>query len=102
MEDSTTSSKPFRVRLLISGLVQGVGYRYSTVRQAQKYGIKGWVRNLDDGRVEAWLEGDRAAVDRVVQWCHQGPPGAKVREVRLIDESLSSQPIMTTFEVRRD
>lgn len=101
MEDSVTPLKPSRVRILVSGLVQGVGYRYSTLQQAQKCGIKGWVRNLDDGRVEAWLEGDRAEVDRVVQWCHQGPTGARVREVRLIDESLSPEPRMTTFKIRR-
>jgi acylphosphatase len=68
-------------RVWISGKVQGVGYRYSTVMQAQKSGVTGWVRNLPDGRVEAVFEGDREAVDAMIKWCDRGSPAAVVRDV---------------------
>lgn len=70
-----------RVRVLISGIVQGVGYRYYTVLQAQKLGICGWVRNLSDGRVEAVFEGDRQTVETMVEWCDRGSLGAVVQKV---------------------
>lgn len=69
------------VHVFISGKVQGVGYRQSTVQTAQRLGIKGWVRNLLDGRVEAVFEGDKSAVEQIVKWCHQGPRSAVVEDV---------------------
>lgn len=76
-----------RAHVVISGRVQGVSFRYSTYHVARQQGIRGWVRNLRDGRVEAELEGDEAAVGRVVAWCRHGPPGAYVDaiEVRWIE-----------------
>jgi acylphosphatase len=68
--------------VLISGLVQGVGYRFSTRQQARKLNLKGWVRNLADSRVEAVFEGEPSAVEQMIKWCHQGPPGAIVEEVQ--------------------
>jgi acylphosphatase len=70
----------------ISGRVQGVFFRHNTQQQAMWRGLRGWVRNLQDGRVEALFQGDRARVEEMVQWCHQGPPGAWVREVEVIWE----------------
>jgi acylphosphatase len=67
-----------RVRVLISGRVQGVGFRYATRREAQRLGLRGWVRNLPDGRVEVVAEGEQAVVDQLVAWCRRGPPGAFV------------------------
>ncbi len=67
-----------RVHLLIAGRVQGVFYRASTREKAVELGLKGWVRNLPDGRVEAVAEGDPAVVEKLVEWCRQGPPGARV------------------------
>ncbi|MBO0349096.1 acylphosphatase [Phormidium pseudopriestleyi FRX01] len=67
--------------VLISGIVQGVGYRFSTVHQAQKLGVSGWVRNLTDGRVEAIFEGNPEILDRMIAWCHQGPSSAQVTDV---------------------
>ncbi len=77
-----------RARVWVSGKVQGVGYRYSTIVQAQNLGVKGWVRNLPDGRVEAVFEGDREAVEAMVQWCDRGSPAAVVRDVVVEYEEL--------------
>lgn len=70
-----------RVHLLIAGLVQGVFYRASTEATARELGLAGWVRNLPDGRVEVLAEGPREALERLVAWCHQGPPHARVSGV---------------------
>jgi len=67
-----------RAHLLISGTVQGVGYRWSCRREAGSRGLQGWVRNLDDGRVEALLQGPKEEVETMVAWCFRGPPGASV------------------------
>lgn len=68
-------------RFLISGRVQGVGFRYWTVRQAGGLGLGGYVRNLPDGRVEVVAAGDEGDVDRLAGLCRQGPPSARVDEV---------------------
>jgi acylphosphatase len=70
-----------RVRVLVSGRVQGVWFRESCRDAATAAGVSGWVRNRSDGRVEAVLEGPPAAVDRVVSWCHDGPSRARVDAV---------------------
>ena len=85
-------------RALISGKVQGMGYRYHTRQQALRLGVKGWVRNLEEGRVEAWVEGDRNAVEAIVQWFHQGPAAAIVDAVALNNEPLQQ---FAQFEIRR-
>lgn len=68
-------------RLVISGRVQGVGFRYFTYETASREGVTGWVRNLPDGRVEAHLEGEAEAVTRVERAIRQGPRGARVETV---------------------
>jgi acylphosphatase len=68
-------------RLVIRGRVQGVGYREAMVAAAREVGAVGWVRNLRDGAVEALVQGDPEAVERVVAWCRRGPPVARVTEV---------------------
>lgn len=70
-----------RAHVFVSGRVQGVYYRANTRDTARENGIDGWVRNLDDGRVEAVFEGPREAVESTVEWCHEGSPRAEVREV---------------------
>lgn len=70
-----------RVHLLISGRVQGVAFRHSTKAEADVLGLSGWVRNLDDGRVEALAEGPRETLETFVAWCHRGPPSARVAGV---------------------
>jgi acylphosphatase len=68
-------------RLTISGRVQGVGFRYFTHEAAMREGVTGWVRNLPDGRVEAYFEGESAAVTRVERAVRTGPRGARVEDV---------------------
>jgi acylphosphatase len=70
-----------KARIRIEGIVQGVYYRYSTRQRALELGINGWVRNCGDGSVESVVEGERAAVEALIRWCHQGPPGARVEKV---------------------
>jgi acylphosphatase len=69
------------IHLIITGRVQGVGYRDSMRMVAQALDITGWVRNLADGSVESLVQGDPAAVEQIIGWCHNGPPGANVRYV---------------------
>lgn len=70
-----------RAHVFVSGIVQGVGYRFTTVDQANQLGLSGWVRNLPDDRVEAVFEGTKAAVEEMIRWCHKGPPSAVVKNV---------------------
>jgi acylphosphatase len=70
-----------RVRLIIEGRVQGVWFRESTRREAASLGLTGWVRNRPDRTVESLIEGPENAVNRLVSWCHKGPPGARVTQV---------------------
>jgi acylphosphatase len=69
--------------LKIIGRVQGVYYRASTVQQAANLGLAGWVRNCDDGSVEAVAEGPRAKLEEFIAWCRAGPPGARVSHVEV-------------------
>lgn len=75
--------------LLITGLVQGVGYRASFARQAVDLGLRGWVRNLGDGSVEAEIAGDNAAIEAIINWSHQGPPAARVDNVTVEDTATT-------------
>ena len=70
-----------RVRLLISGRVQGVFFRTSAARVARSLGLDGCVRNLPDGRVECIAEGEEEKLKRMIEWSQHGPPGARVEEV---------------------
>lgn len=91
-------SETICLRSLISGRVQGVGYRYSTKEKAMALGLAGWVRNLPDGRVEAVVEGDRAQVIRLVEWLQSGPPAARVDAVETQEQTPQH---FKTFEIRR-
>ena len=70
-----------RRRVLVDGRVQGVFFRATCAREASRRDVRGWVRNTPDGRVEAVFEGSDAAVEAMVAWCRQGPPGAGVDEI---------------------
>ena len=69
------------VRLRITGRVQGVGYRAWAMQMAARLGLRGWVRNLRDGSVEALVIGDDDAVERMIEACREGPFGARVADV---------------------
>jgi len=71
--------------LVISGRVQGVGFRYSMSEEAERLGVTGWVRNRRDGTVEAVLDGATDAVDAVLAWARRGPRGASVTEVEVTE-----------------
>ncbi len=86
-----------RRRIIVEGRVQGVWYRQSCLTVAVAEGVTGWVRNNDDGSVEAALEGEPAAVGRVVSWMRIGPPRAVVTGVRVVDEPLRGED---SFRVR--
>ena len=73
-------------RFLISGRVQGVGFRWFTQNAAVREGVVGWVTNLDDGRVEAFVEGDQESVTRVERALRQGPAGGRVDHVSVVDD----------------
>jgi acylphosphatase len=73
-------------RFVISGRVQGVGFRWFTRDAAVREGAKGWVRNLPDGRVEAFVEGDAESVERVERALRHGPGGARVQHVDVVDD----------------
>ncbi|HZT84723.1 MAG TPA: acylphosphatase [Gaiellaceae bacterium] len=76
-----------RRRVVVRGLVQGVGFRLAASRAATLRGVAGWVRNLPDGSVEAVFEGEPAAVESSVRWCGRGPRGASVDSVEVHDEA---------------
>ncbi len=70
-----------RAHVHVSGRVQGVFFRAETADQAYRFRVSGWVRNLPDGRVEALFEGEKEDVERLVEFCRHGPPGARVQKV---------------------
>ncbi|MFH1774579.1 MAG: acylphosphatase [Methanobacteriota archaeon] len=72
-----------RAHAYISGRVQGVFFRSSAEEKAFELGIKGWVRNLRDGRVEAIFEGEKEKVEEMLRWCYKGPPYARVTNVEV-------------------
>lgn len=87
-----------RAHVFVSGTVQGVYYRANTRDAAREKGLDGWVRNLDDGRVEAVFEGDRGTVEEMVEWCHEGSPRARVEDVAA---DYGEPEGLSGFEVRR-
>ncbi len=74
---------PAAFHAVVTGRVQGVGFRYSTIRQAQAWGLVGSVSNRYDGSVEVQAEGPRSSLERLVEWLKRGPPGAHVRDVQV-------------------
>ena len=70
-----------RVHIFVEGRVQGVFFRHYTQETATAYNVKGWVRNLSDGRAEMVCEGSGEDIEKMIEWCRQGPPGAYVKKI---------------------
>ncbi|WP_226987046.1 acylphosphatase [Candidatus Nitrososphaera evergladensis] len=89
--------KKTRAHVFVTGKVQGVYFRQNTQLTAKEHGVTGWVRNLPDGRVEAVIEGDDAAVRKVVDWCRHGPSSARVDNIEVKHEGYTGE--FASFEV---
>ena len=79
-------STTVRRRVVIRGRVQGVFFRDTCRREARSRGVTGWVRNAEDGSVEAVFEGEPAAVEAMINWSHRGPAGADVTALDVVEE----------------
>jgi len=86
-------------RFLVSGRVQGVGFRFFAQEAAALDGLTGWVRNLEDGRVEVLAQGDREALTRFERKVRRGPPGARVDDIAITDEEAPSDRL-SGFRIR--
>jgi acylphosphatase len=89
-----------KAHVIISGRVQGVFYRDSTKQKAEQLNVKGWVRNLNNGSVEAVFEGDEKAVNDLIKWCYKGSRLAKVIDVDVNFKTFSNE--FNSFSVRYD
>lgn len=87
-----------RVKILVSGRVQGVYFRLFTQNKAKHFGIKGSARNLPDGRVEIIAEAENMALEKFIRWCHKGPITARVDHVEITE--LQHDEVLTTFEIK--
>lgn len=87
-----------RVRLLISGLVQGVFFRHGTKEKAQSLNLTGWVRNTEEGGVEVVAEGAKENLEELIKWCREGPPGAQVKKVEVEWQEATGE--FGSFEIR--
>jgi acylphosphatase len=96
--DDADDAERTRSHVFVSGRVQGVGFRAATRRHAGRRNVDGWVRNLDDGRVEAVFEGPPAAVAAMVEFCGEGSRAARVDDVAVETEPPAG---LSGFEVRR-
>jgi acylphosphatase len=88
-----------RKHAIIKGLVQGVWFRATTREQALAHHVTGWVKNTNAGNVEAVFEGEADDVEKVIQWCHRGPGGARVEEVDVETEEYKGE--YSTFSIER-
>ena len=80
-----------RARVIISGEVQGIGFRFHTRIKARNLGLKGWVRNLDSGEVEAVFEGEEDKIKEIIEWCKKGPTFARVENVKVEFENYTGE-----------
>jgi len=91
-------SEKARAYLLISGKVQGVFFRENTKNIAKNLGLTGWVKNLDNGQVEAVFEGEKEKIEEIINWAKKGPVLAKVKEVKI--EWQDYQREFSDFEIK--
>src|SRR5689334_22604922 len=81
----TSRQTVVRRRAIVTGMVQGVGFRWSAREEAHRLGVSGWARNRSDGSVEVEVEGENDAVERMIGWLRSGPPGSAVDDVRVTE-----------------
>lgn len=87
-----------RLHAIVSGIVQGVNFRYYTSREAERLGVKGWVANREDGTVEVVAEGSRPDLERLQDWLRHGPPSAQVDYVQADWEQATGE--FVSFRIR--
>ncbi len=87
-----------RTHVYISGHVQGVFFRYETKRNAESLGVRGWVRNLPDGSVECVFEGEKENIEKILEFCKHGPPGANVTDIKINWEDYQDE--FDNFHIR--
>lgn len=93
------SEERIRAMAIVSGRVQGVFFRLETQREAQRCGgITGWVKNRKDGTVQAVFEGEKEKVEKMIAWCHQGPPESAVLHVDVDREEYTGE--FDDFDIR--
>ena len=88
-----------QIKITITGKVQGVFFRGSTLAAAQKLKLKGYVKNLDNGDVLVVAQGESAVLEQLVSWCHQGPPSATVTSVIIVKQNEIEE--FSRFEIKR-
>jgi acylphosphatase len=89
-----------RCHIFVSGKVQGVFFRQNTLEKAKALGLKGWVKNTQDERVEAIFEGEKEKVEKILEWMKIGPPLARVENVEIRFEDFKGE--FDDFEIRYD
>ena len=87
------------VRLYINGTVQGVFFRMFIKENAERYNVKGFVRNLEDGRIEVFLEGDSNDVNKMIELCKKGPKHAQIRNVEIKPERFQNFKVFKTLHI---
>ena len=98
LDEAPFAGERVRAHVYVSGYVQGVYFRANTREAAEGRNVDGWVRNLDDGRVEAVFEGREGAVEALVKWCHSGSAQATVEDV---DVEFEEPQGLDGFEICR-
>jgi len=87
------------IRLYITGTVQGIFYRAFVKENAEKLNVKGFVRNLEDGRVEVFLEGNTNEVDKMIELCKKGPKHSEIRKVEIKDEKFQDFRVFKVLHI---
>ncbi len=87
-----------KAHVFVSGIVQGVFFRFETMKIARLKHVTGWVRNLPDGRVEAVFEGEKSDVEEMLSFCRRGPPGAIVKNIKIYWEEPTGE--FKDFKIR--
>jgi len=86
------------VHVWVTGSVQDVGFRYFTNRNAKELGIKGWIRNTEDGKVEAVFQGDENNIQRMIELCRHGPSSSHVKDIKIVESDENK--IYDDFSIR--